>query len=67
MCEPTVDLSLYEHCEGEVMKPEAILFCNENKAGVDCMDQMVIHFTTERSTRHVRHHGTSCILYLQRS
>lgn len=40
-----------KHCEGEAMKPEAILFYNENKAGVDCMDQMVTHFTTKRSTR----------------
>ena len=33
------------------MKPEAILFYNENKTGVDFMDQMVTHFTTKRSTR----------------
>ena len=33
------------------MKAEAILFYNENKAGVNYMDQMVTHFTTQRSTR----------------
>ena len=26
------------------MKPKAILFYNENKAGVDCMDQMVTYY-----------------------
>lgn len=30
---------------------EAILFYNKNKCGVDCMDQMVSHFTTKRSTK----------------
>ena len=55
------------------MKPETILFYNENKFGVDCMDKMVTHFTTKRSTRlwiflqHVGHHGAGCILHLQRS
>ena len=33
------------------MKPEANFFYNENKAGVDCMDQMVTHFIIKRSTR----------------
>lgn len=37
-------------CEGEALKPEAILYYNANKAGVDCMDQMVTHFTTKRPT-----------------
>lgn len=38
-------------CEGEKMKPEAILYYNKSKIGVDCMDQMVTHFTTKRPTR----------------
>ncbi|XP_037942532.1 piggyBac transposable element-derived protein 4-like [Teleopsis dalmanni] len=38
-------------CEGAAMKPEAILYYNANKAGVDCMDQMMSHFTTKRQTR----------------
>ncbi|XP_055918320.1 piggyBac transposable element-derived protein 3-like [Eupeodes corollae] len=38
-------------CRGEAMKPEAILLYNSNKAGVDCMDQMVTHFTSKRPTR----------------
>lgn len=38
-------------CEGVLQKPAAILFYNENKAGVDCMDQMVTHYTTKRPTR----------------
>lgn len=45
----TVHYSKY--CEGEAQKPEAILFYNTNKAGVDCMDQMATHFTTKRPTR----------------
>lgn len=40
-----------KNCEGEAMKPEALLFYNANKAGVDCMDQMVVHFTTKRPTK----------------
>ena len=40
-----------KHCEGEAIKPEAILFYNENKAGVDCTDQTVRHITTKQSTR----------------
>lgn len=39
------------NCVGEAMKPEAIIYYNENKSGVDCMDQMVTHFTTKRPTR----------------
>lgn len=38
-------------CEGEAQKPEAILFYNDNKVGVDCMDQMLTHFSTKRPTR----------------
>lgn len=38
-------------CVGDVNKPEAILFYNANKAGVDCMDQMITHFTTKRPTK----------------
>lgn len=38
-------------CVGEAQKPEAIHFYNENKAGVDCMDQMVTHFSTKRPTK----------------
>lgn len=34
-----------------MQKPEAILFYNANKSGVDCMDQMVTHFTTKRPTK----------------
>jgi hypothetical protein len=37
-------------CAGEAKKPEAILYYNQNKAGVDCMDQMITHFTTKRPT-----------------
>ena len=33
------------------MKSEALLFYNANKAGVDCMYQMVTHFTIKRSKR----------------
>lgn len=40
-----------KNCVGEAMKPETILFYNANKAGVDCMDQMVTHFTTKRPTK----------------
>lgn len=40
-----------KYCEGEAKKPEAILFYNSTKAGVDCMDQMVTHFTCKRSTK----------------
>lgn len=39
------------NCEGEAKKPEAILFYNANKAGVDCMDQMVTHYTCKRPTQ----------------
>lgn len=38
-------------CEGEAQKPEAIIFYNAHKAGVNSMDQMVSHFTTKRPTR----------------
>lgn len=38
-------------CEGSAMKPEAILYYNKNKACVDCMDQMVSHLTSKRSTK----------------
>lgn len=37
--------------EGVAKKPEAILFYNSTKAGVDTMDQMVTHYSTKRSTR----------------
>lgn len=40
-----------KHCEGETQKPEAILFYNANKGGVDCMDQMLHHFTCKRPTK----------------
>lgn len=40
-----------KNCVGEMQKPEAILFYNANKSGVDCMDQMVTHFTTKRPTK----------------
>lgn len=40
-----------DKCEGEAKKPEAILFYNKNKAGVDYMDQMASHFTTKRSAK----------------
>lgn len=40
-----------KHVEGVAMKPEAILFYNSTKAGVDTMDQMLTHYTTKRSTR----------------
>lgn len=40
-----------DKCEGQAKKPEAILFYNKNKSGVDCMDQMVSHFTTKRATK----------------
>lgn len=36
--------------EGDAKKPEAILYYNINKAGVDCMDQMATHFSTKRPT-----------------
>lgn len=36
---------------GEAKKPDAIMFYNSTKAGVDCMDQMVTHFTSKRSTK----------------
>lgn len=40
-----------KHCEGDAQKPDAILFYNATKAGVDCMDQMVTHFSCKRSTK----------------
>lgn len=40
-----------KHVDGEAMKPAAITFYNSTKAGVDCMDQMVTHFTCKRSTK----------------
>ena len=40
-----------KHCEGEAKKPDVMLFYNENKASIDCMDQMVTHFITKWSTR----------------
>lgn len=39
------------NCEGEALKPEAIIFYNQNKSGVDTMDQMITHFSTKRPTR----------------
>ncbi|KAL4143109.1 hypothetical protein QTP88_005476 [Uroleucon formosanum] len=41
----------YTKCEDEAKKPETILFYNKNKGGVDCMDQMVTHFTSKRATK----------------
>lgn len=38
-------------CKGEAQKPEAILFYNQNKAGVDTMDQMATHFSTKRPSK----------------
>lgn len=40
-----------KHCEGEAQKPEAILFYNANKDGVDCMDRMATQFTCKRPTK----------------
>lgn len=40
-----------KNCEGEKQKPEAILYYNSAKGGVDCMDQMVTHFSCKRSTK----------------
>lgn len=40
-----------KHCDGVAMKPAAITFYNSTKAGVDCMDQMVTHFTCKRPSR----------------
>lgn len=40
-----------KHVDGEAMKPAAITFYNSTKAGVDCMDQMVTHFSCKRPTR----------------
>lgn len=39
-----------KNVEGDALKPEAILFYNANKAGVDCMDQMVTHYSTKLKT-----------------
>lgn len=40
-----------KECQTEAKKPEAIMFYNANKVGVDCMDQMITHFSTKRPTR----------------
>lgn len=39
------------NCQGDAKKPEAILYYNAHKSGVDCMDQMVTHFSSKRPTQ----------------
>lgn len=40
-----------KHVDGEAKMPAAKTFYNSTKAGVDCMDQMVTHFSCKRSTK----------------
>lgn len=40
-----------KHVDGEAQKPAAITYYNSTKAGVDCMDQMVTHYSCKRPTK----------------
>ena len=46
-----------KHCEGKAMKPEVILFYNETKAGVDCLD--IFYYKKVNKTM-------GCCVFLQR-
>ena len=38
-------------CKGVARKPAALSFYDQHKPGVDCMEQMLSHFSTKRSTK----------------